>query len=701
MTDLLQRFPAVLRQQCATEAVRLIAALQVSLAVTEARNLMKSYLPATGHAGTQKPTKLANPLVSMLLARPLETVPNHKLLDTLRGWCLVATLRFCAASQETDQHSRPLTGLRTIRRMAAGKFGLDPLSELQGTELDAQSLRQAVFELEQAYRARSHPRLHQIGDLGRLIESAIFVRAPRKVSAHLRRAEADRVPQDQTIERDGVTLTLSAQEAFGPDAALDDIAEAMRIRSYRFAPSDKAFAEARFAAQLDLLEFEDRDLGFGAEFAALTGAEARMIGAKAQRDARAGQRGAGLVLAALVSGRSVEQLAEASRTPALGATWISAQGAICFAPDVRFAGAPERGGFGLHLPLGWDSDVAAARDWLARHRIGRAIPLSRVSRGLPDAMAGQDDALVGLLCGLSVKERVALYYARFPVARLAKIWSAVLRDEFGLSEGFSLQTIDPKTLHIGSLCGPELKAVSAWFQELVARVSHARERLNEGVVALPSVTAAEANLAASVLAFQTGRRPHGPAFEPLGQIVGACRPRVRLTGKGNRQVEDGRWVPMTRASQQAVALWRGSLARLRAQGVLAANRDLGEMVRAVEAGVRSAFFAWDEIGDAPESLTAAELFERVAAPALPRNRGQRAKDVQGAPSNWSRHVMRRELAARGISGEMIDGFMGHGGAAADPLSPLSAASVGAQDALRDTLDAIWADLGVSLPEVSN
>ncbi|MFT3690925.1 hypothetical protein [Paenirhodobacter sp.] len=87
----------------------------------------------------------------------------------------------------------------------------------------------------------------------------------------------------------------------------------------------------RTEAQLELLDVEASDTAWKADFAAL-------------HDARRGCPGAGIILAALVSGRSADDLARAGREPGGGTTWIGNHGAICFAPDIRFAQDPITGG---------------------------------------------------------------------------------------------------------------------------------------------------------------------------------------------------------------------------------------------------------------------------------------------------------------------------------------------------------------------
>ncbi|MER5174049.1 hypothetical protein [Thioclava kandeliae] len=636
--------------------------------------------------------------MSMLMARPLETVPNHALIDVLRGWSMIGTLRFCDAYDETDGHSRPSNGLRVIRRVAAGKYRMDPLRDLHSDGHAAWALQRALRRLEQAYRSSGHHLAQQMGQLALVLEDAETAVEPRHRGQGSRRETIFSHGPHHEVPLDDVVLGLQVEDDLSDDAPAEEWGEARRLRTIRLMPFDTP--RSKLSEQLELLDLADRELGLGAEFAALTSAEAKQIAGQALRDAMAGHQGAGLALAAMVSGRSIETLATSGDRPVLGRTWRDAIGGICFAPDVTQAAEgqgkdPRMNGFALHLPVDWGGTAEAACEWLAGLDFSHRATAQRISRALRDALWAQerpDGAAIGLLCGQSCTQTVSLYYARFPVDHLQNIWRDALSGQMGLKTGFRLEALHHRTRHIGSLRGPTLTSVAAWFRGLVRQVEEARRdqsRPGRRIVDLPLLVSAEANLAAQILTFLTARRPHGDAFEPLGQIIGHYRPRVRLTGKGGRQVDDGRWVPLPRAALHAQALWQGSLGRLRQSGLLRSDQALRAMVDAIEAGHAPAFLSWEGIGQAASPLGAADLHLRTGAPA--------SGTGAAAPSNWARHVLRRELAARGLSGVLIDGFMGHGGAAADPLARVSAATQGGQDSLREVLDGIWADLDIVLP----
>ncbi len=588
-----------------------------------------------------------------------------------------------------------------MRRIMQKAYRQDPMNDLGQFSDDAASVQSAVRGLVEAYEDRGVKLSIQISHLALLLNDAVSPHAPRRVGRYKRNIDVEGPFVAVLPVDDRATVTMEADEDLGPEASPEEWAESGHPLLYDFGRSVPASNRSSYSEQLELLELEDGLPISGAEFRMLTAQEARDIGKAALRDAKAGIPGAGLVLASLVSGRGVEDLLKAQRESALGKTWITEDGGIGFSPDVTDAVSPEAGGFILHLPVRWTGSKAEAEQWLSQLPRGRSPRLSRISRALRDALYEDDGALGALLSGQNCMAYIPLYYARFPIARLRKAWLDTLENRFALKGEFRLDPVRRRCRNIGSVKGPALEAISAWFTGLVQKVEQERARDHEGhILSLPQLTALEANLAASVLAFETARRPFRSAFEPLSQITGQKRPRVRIAGKGGRDVDDGRWVPLCNASRCALALWRGSLHRIRASGYLAAHRPLAERVTATEAGHAPLFFAWDGLNAAPYDLTASALYDRVGAPDLPRKGRSMTDSGIGtkAADNWARHAMRRELAARGLKGIVIDAFMGHGGALNDPMVPTSAAALADDDALRETIDTIWKDLGVTLPE---
>lgn len=710
MPDLLAGLPQPMRSVLAQEAVRLLAALPDSRAKAAGERLRPILLPAIGKHGTARLRRGAYPLGTMIYERPSPKLPRIFERDWLRGWALIGALRFCDAFGETDHFSRVASGLRAARRMAQGRYGHDLMAELPLINGDIEGLVDAVYRLTKLLEQRGIEYAPQLSQLELILRDATTPAAPRHIESMHRAATGDgMILLRREVIMGDMTVMLTSPTPVPSDTSAEEQAEEMYESFYDFGATFRALAPpvARAEAQLELLDLAARDTPWQASFATLTPQEARALFNAALEGARTKQPGAGLVLASLVSGRTVEDIVAAGRHPVIGTTWIGEQGAICFSPDVRFAGDPVAGGFSLHPPPGladwltFPGQPGKARqlatEWLSRFPTGRALRLSRIARALPDGLLarGEDAALVGLLAGRCCAAQVQLYYARFPIQRLQSAWLNLISDTFGAAEGFHLTPLRRKVTAIGSVVIPSRPNVTKWFEVLIEAIEHARSAQPKGLNHLTGLVAAEANLAAAVLCLQTARRPHRDAFEPLSQITGRQRQRIRLQGKGGRQVDDGRWVPLGTASRQAIFLWMSMLDRVEASGLGGANPSLGRMIRAIRAGEAPLFFSWDSVDADPEPLTAAAHFARVGAPLLTTNPA-RSPDGRPVP-NWARHFMRDELACEGVPGTLIDGFFGHGGAAGDPMAPASGAAAADLDRLRQAIDAIWDKLQVNIP----
>lgn len=710
MADLLSGLPSDTRVIAIQVANRLLAALPDCREKAVAERLRREMLPDRGKTGTTRLRIGTHPLAAMLLQTPATSLPRIAEREWLRGWALAGALRFCNDFRESDRFSRVSAGLRVARLLAVSGYRQDVILEFQDFDGGLIGLIGTVRLLAKALEQRGVALAAQLRQLELTLRDAEGPVTPRHVDAFRRRpSDIEMILPKQQLVEDGITINRAAEWEVPSDTPAEEQAEDLRDRFYDFGATYRALNPtlARAEAQLELLERDSSGVGWQAEFAALTPTEARHIFAAALADARRGEGGAKLVLASFVSGRSVAALVAARARPVAGVTWIAAAGGIAFAPDVRFLLHPQHGGFALLPPpdlTGWlDMPLAPgkgedlARAWLARQGQGRSLRLSRIARALRDGVLaqGEDGAIAAMLSGQSCGTYIPLYYARFPVARLRKVWGHYLTGRLGATDDFRLEPLNSRRADIGSVLIPRPGAVSAWFAGLVQAVEAARARRGQGIDHLVDRLAAEANLAASVLCFQTARRPHLAAFEPLSQITGRGRPRVRLTGKGGRQVDDGRWVPLGAAGLQALQLWQANLDAVAASGLAGANPALGHTIRETRAGRAPLFFEWDTVGAEPRPMSAAALFERVGAPALAHDaaRSPAAQPV----SNWARHFMRSALAGQGLHGTLLDGYFGHGGAIADPMAPASGFAAADHDPLRAAIDAIWDGLKITLP----
>jgi len=144
-------------------------------------------------------------------------------------------------------------------------------------------------------------------------------------------------------------------------------------------------------------------------------------------------------------------------------------------------------------------------------------------------------------------------------------------------------------------------------------------------------------------------------------------------------------------------MWLGCLSALEASWLPRVNPDLARRIAEVRAGTAPLFFGWASIEALPEDLSAADLQERIGSPDMAPDKARSGGGM--APANWARHYMRGAMAERGLPGTLIDAWLGHGGAVADPMAPASGFAADDQDQLREAIDALWQSLQIELPAV--
>lgn len=726
MTDLLANLEARFRNKAIGEAYRLLARLPGCKSKAKALDLCKVYLPQiSGKAGSARPRIGTHPLAKMLLTRPRPDRPRVDDLDTLRGWTLVAALRCCADCNLDDRHSRILVGLRVVRLMVQGKYRFDPLDDLRPLTGTSADVLRAVQEMQKKLETRGDETATRIPALLCLLRDIDGAAQPRFMDP-LPRAEHPPEAWEEVRRDDGLTYVIgpTAEELpEGETYAPEENAEDAEVLLYDFGlgeAEDAHQAATALQTEFAFLQHLDQDKGWSADYAALSQYECGLICSAAWREITSPKPDPGAIwcAASLLFGRAICDLAGydvSPKTPQKGQSWwkmAEGRAALCFAPDVsrltrkQVAGntvvmtAPDPLSRRLAAVLAEGTQTAQedARRWLGQVGLQRAPDLRRLSRALSDGLlaAGEDIAIAGLLCGRRVAELTQLYYASFPIKRLEDAWGRVQRDWFGAHEVGQLSGMMKRPHRIGSRSAPRPGEVTAYFQRLVDDVE--ANRANDAPQSpwqIMDRVAVETNLVAAVLTFLTARRPHGPVFEPLSQIIGLTCPRVRLGGKGNRDVDDGRWVPLVPAALQAIDIWTECVTNLSQTRVFMLNPDLPAYIQRARAGNVPPLFAWKDLADPPVPLMAADLGTRVRYPSLSL-RGKAAST--DTPPNWARHYMRGALSDCGVNWTLIDGFMGHGGAVSDPMRAASGASLADQDALSDALQAIWSDLGVSLPE---
>lgn len=511
MSDLLAGLPLEQRIVIVQEANRLLAGLPDCKAKAFAEKIKPTYLPDRGKVSNSKLKIGLYPLGAMLHSRPNVSLPRQQERDWLRGWALVAALRFCSDFRSDDHHSRLTTGLRVVRRLTAGGYKLDLMSEVQTLDGTLPQSLQALRGLAQTLLQRGEDWEAELNQLDLLLRGGQVSIVPRYVESSTRRSfeNVEKLPE-RVLQDRGISIVQSGEVPLADDVPPEEQSEELSDRFYDFGATYRALQPiaALQEAQLTLLERDAEPIGLQGGFASLTQEEMAQLFKAALRDAAHGDKGAKWVLASMASGRSIAELSMAGRIAVAGSTWLIDGGGIAFAPDVRFMAHPAKGGYALYPPkalsnwLDWDrvgkAPKQAAEDWLHSQKNGRTHRLSRVERALEDALllSGADRAAAGLLAGRSTRAVIQLHYARFPVSSLRMLWLKALAECFGSSEGFRLEPLDPKRYAIGSLVVPDSKNVAQWFVGLFDKVKQARARRADGVFHMVDVVAAEANLAA-------------------------------------------------------------------------------------------------------------------------------------------------------------------------------------------------------------
>ena len=667
------------------------------------------------------------PLASFLQTKPVEGHLRTADMDRLRAFGLAAALRFFAQTRQyerkatDDAYATVQAGLRAIRRLVSSP-GLDLLRlELPDIPLSIDATFATILDWHHHLSQRHDRFARRIDEIRRLLQhlqrfqgtrdlrpvgarDTIRVRMPAYAWA-IRELEGTaetvvptllfRVPPEGVAEADH---PRSAEEA--ADIALTEEVD------LGFEDRAADAVTSSFTTQLELLDLQDRSAAWLADHGSLSDSDcATIIRAAGQAMTQGGSPsvGAALCAASLLYGRKIAALVDLHGTPHLpGTSWWSRDG-LGFASDVTGSGRKSTNGLIMRPAAAWQRtfdevlgrihpEVAlerAASDWLAGLDLPRPVRIGSLARALPDGLAarGEDQAVIGLLTGTSVRSMTQLYYASFPIDRLNAAWVLHQQERLGLGAAECGMVVPTGTRkRVGSRYAPSHDAVLSFFDELARKWEElSLLARHQKLVHGPDLHAAATNYCLAALSLVTARRPHGPAFPPLSQIVGRKRPQVLISDKGNRTHDDARWVPLPPSAMTIIGLYRQHLQTLFAENGVSGPALLRDKIDGVLLGDALPFFVWPGQFEYPYDLTAAEFWDRLDLP------GRK-------PRNWARHYMRRHLADDGLAGHRIDAFMGHGGGWSDPLLPTSMDSLLDQEKLRAALDRIMTSALGALPD---
>lgn len=649
------------------------------------------------------------PLGDLLAHRPSQALSGAPSIDMLRAWVFAGTLH---GIDDGDQcHTAWAFAVRAVRKLAMDQDWGGERARLPSVlDLSLWQVRQALNAWEGRERTAGNAHAGQIDNIRRHLDH--LAGNPRRDVGDVTRKAAKR-SQRLTVELTA-PCALSANVAVQPVLELDqhnhnteplftleeaaDVAELAWLRSAHEDLDDVIE---------DLIETEASVSAMTAS-RHLTQEEARALARDLRKAIADGaEHGVVMLAVSLCLGASFETLISLSRSvpEAAGTPWWYVSGekvGVALAPSVTGALKPPAGGFCVFLPdwlaaearkvLEGDLDPDAlerqAKQWLKR-RPGRAQRLSRIAKCLPSALtaAGADAALVGLLTRQDIRTCPQMYYTQVTAAQLDEVHADFRANWLGDTErDAAVCTLARSSSRIGSRRVPETKVVATFFEGLDRKLAEGEQALEaRRPYAVQQIHAAFANKVAGVISFTTAGRPHGEACPPFSQMLleGPC-PSLRLQDKGNRQVDDARWLPVPSLLADTLRALRNHLESLRPWARVT-SPDLAAHIDASLNGQCAPLWYIPECTDKPEALKSSDFWK------VHKQRRQER--------NMFRHYWRTRLVASHTPGWMIDYWMGHGGWQAAQYLPLGAYQARDLKSLADTIDEHAADLGLHAPEV--
>lgn len=612
------------------------------------------------------------PLAALLTHPPATDVSNRRDLEALQFWVLAAALDAIAADDYKHstwkEAARAVRHLCTLPRYAELRLRVPAL-----VGKDLRSVREAIaswVESEHNSGSGFHSKLDNIRRAMAQLDTDTRRHLGQRRKAEIQRSRAFAecaaaslpVMPDSTLEvsigcvgHDHDTDPLhSAEEAA-------DLAEPVYLRSVS-ADQDDMIDQ--------LLEVEAETASIMAS-RHLTSAESRNLYRSLARDidADATEPGVIMLVSSLLLNASIAEMVALPRQvpKSAGQSWWDIRGkfvAIAYAPMVTGAKEGDEGAFSLSVPVSLgqrivgilDEGITAsvlenqARRWLKR-QTGRANRLSRIAQCLSSALRseGEDEAVRGALCREDIRHVPQLYYSRLPVERLNHAYERFQRGWLGIpSTPSRCVTKTGKGGAIGSKRVPPHTCIERFHRRMEDNLASAWGEVEERRPnAVPKYHAAFVAQTAALLAFATAVRPHGtacPSFLQM-QLVGPY-PVIRICDKGNRSVDDARWLPAPGVMVDSFQQLQAHLAWLRAWASLAHP----EVCHAIDASLRgetSPLWYFPSPGKDVTPLRWAEFWEQYRP--------------QRQPRNFFRHYWRTEFLRTGTTGWAIDFWMGHGG----------------------------------------
>lgn len=718
MTDTLAKLLPVsplVRAECGAEGRELLILLPAYSATKVVQEHFTTLFPAEdGTFGSMLHTKTAMkgklktyPLGDLLVHQPVALSSNANSLNFLRGWVLAAAIH--ALANGDAKHTAWQFAVRAVRHLCVGPSWSQErfrIPMLDGLSLG--KVRRSLDAWAAREQASGNSHANQIQNIRRALDHLAGVER-RHIDAGTRkqtdrsREFAKEIGSSQTkISGSRIQLLIDCDEHDHRQEPFHSVEEAADVARVRSLCSEQADLDDVIE---ELAEEDASDLAMTAS-RNITQAEAKVIARDLHSAVVKGaQPGVALLAASLALGTSLKELmALPQQLPdAAGSSWWRVSGqkiGVAYAPAVTKAPKPPNGACAIMLPdwlgaaviaaLGCDLEASAletqARQWLAGQP-GRTQRLSRIAQCLPIALrsAGTDAAIAGFLCRRDVRTCPQMYYTRLTGFQLEQNYAAYQRD--WLANTFNdIQIIElvPRKGTIGSRRVPDLSAVQKMFQSLKAQLNEVSVDLEDRRPnAVAEYHGAFINNVTGIFAIATGARPHfeaSPSFSQM-QLAGPF-PQIHLRDKGNRVVDDARWLPVPAVLQDALQQLRLHLEYLRPWAAMTSPLLVKQIDLSLSGECCPLWYIPN--GDkALEPLTAAK-FWKTHRPA----RQER---------NLFRHFWRTEFVRANFPGWMVDYWMGHGGWKSAQYLPNATYRPGDLLPIRLFIDHTVTSLGLTVP----
>lgn len=648
------------------------------------------------------------PLAGLLLYQPSGLTANAEALDLLRGWALAAVLH--AAMTGAATHTTWQFAARVVRQLSSDEAWRDVSLRLPALQkLSLFDVRRRLTQWIATETAIDRRRGAQLEHVRRSLDQLAGVPRRRMTPSARKRTEkslrfaaqaACRSPLQPTS---GTVIMINCDDHDHEEEPLMSVEEAADIAERGWLRSE----HPDLGEVIEELWEADDTVSSVLQTRNLTQAEARSI---VQDGLQAIVAGAGpgvtMLVASLLLGATITELVGLRRKvpETAGFPWWhdGAQGiGLAFAPQVTKAPKPPLGSFVIMLPepvasavrVALNLDLQAeefeeqAKAWL-RHRPGRNQRLSRIAQCLRTALAGAgvDAAITGMLCRSDIRSTPQKYYTCVHASHLEEAYRHFAADWLAMDPTtLNVRTIIPGKRMLGSRCVPKDKHVADFFAKLGSDLDTAAERMESHLPgALSGYHAAFVAAQAGLLAFTTAARPHLEACPPFAQmqLIGP-HPVIRIMDKGNRQVDDARWLPVCSVQREAFTQLRRHLECLKSWAMPTSPSLVQYIDRALAGDCSPLFFLND--GDlTPTPLRWAEYWAAQCPPRQVRN--------------MFRHFWRSRLVATNIPSWMIDFHFGHGGWHSAQYLPLSAYRAADLAPLREVIEAEVRSQGIKAPQ---